>query len=120
MSTFFQTIGIAASRQGPFTELEALLDTGSTYTWVPRSVLERLGVEPTERRLFDTADGRVIEREMVEIPVGLDGRVYFSLVVFENADTMPLLGATTLEDFGLGVDPVRKRLVPVHGLAMWL
>ncbi|MSQ15456.1 MAG: hypothetical protein EXR50_06300 [Dehalococcoidia bacterium] len=118
MSTFYQTIGIAARQDGPFIELEALVDTGSTYTWVPSPLLNRLGIEPTERRLFDTADGRVIEREIAEVPVRLDGRIYFSLVVSGNRGTMPLLGATTLEDFGLGVDPVRKRLIPVRGLAM--
>lgn len=117
MSTFYQTIGIAARRKGPFTDLEALVDTSSTYTWVPSPVLNRLGIEPTERRLFDTADGRIIEREMAEIPVRLEGRVYFSLVVFGNPGAIPLLGATTLEDFGLGVDPERQGLIPVRGLA---
>jgi hypothetical protein len=28
----------------------------------------------------------------------------------------PLLGAFTLEGFGLGVDPVNRRLIPVPGL----
>ena len=118
MSTFYQNMGIAAIREGPSTDLEALVDTGSTYTWIPSAVLNRLGIEATERRLFDTADGCVIERELAEIPVRLEGRVYFSLVVFGNPGTIPLLGATTLENFGLGVDPVRKRLIPVPGFAM--
>ncbi len=36
--------------------------------------------------------------------------------IFGDPDSMPLLGAVTLEECGLAVDPVRKRLVPVVGL----
>ena len=39
------------SRTGEHLEgLEALVDTGSTYTWIPRDVLEDLGVVPEEER----------------------------------------------------------------------
>lgn len=118
MGTFYQRIAIAANPAGPFEELDALVDTGATYTWVPRDTLERLGVAPAFRREFETADGRIIQRDMAEVPVRLNGEMHFSLVAFGDEGTMPLLGVVTLETFSLGVDPVRQRLVPVRGLLM--
>jgi hypothetical protein len=47
-------------------ELELLVDTGSTYTWIKRGKLTRLGVKGTGRRLFRTIGNRAIEREVGE------------------------------------------------------
>lgn len=118
MGIFYQRIAVAADPTSPFEEVEALVDTGATYTWLPRSLLERLGVRPAFRREFETADGRVIERELAEVAIHLNGEIHFTLVVFGDEGTRPLLGVVTLETFGLGVDPVRQRLVPVRGLLM--
>lgn len=118
MGAFVQRVGIGAGPQGPFEELEALVDTGATYTWATTAVLERLGVRPTERREFETADGRIIERDMGVIWVRLGSRMLPNIVVFGDSGSRSLLGVVTLETFGLGVDPVRQRLVPVRGLLM--
>lgn len=101
-----------------FEALEALVDTGSSYTWVPASLLFRLGVQPVRRQEFETADGRVIQRDMARTWVRIDGRSEITLVVFGDEGTRALLGAYTLEGLGLGVDPVNRRLVPVRGLAL--
>jgi len=99
--------------------IEALVDTGSSYSWIPRDVLGRLGVQPRFRREFETADGRVVERELGEARAeyGGGGDVG-TLVVFSDPGSLPLLGAYTLEGLGLGVDPLNERLIPVRGLAM--
>jgi len=98
--------------------VDALVDTGSTYTWTPRGLLERLGVRPQFRREFQTADGRVVQREMAETRVRLDGEDRMTLVVFGGEGDVVLLGAYTLEGFALAPDPVNRRLVRVRGLAM--
>ncbi len=98
--------------------VEALADTGASYTWAPSSVLQRLGLVPTFRFPFILADGRQIEREMAETRVRLDGQERTTLVVFGDEGTQPSLGAYTLEGFGLAADPVGRRLVPVPGLLM--
>jgi hypothetical protein len=48
----------------------------------------------------------------------LDGPSEITLVLFGEDDAEPLLGAGRLEEFLLAPDPVRRRLVPVHGLMM--
>jgi hypothetical protein len=47
-------------------ELELPVDTCSTYTWIKREKLARLGVKGTGRRLFRMIGNRAIEREVGE------------------------------------------------------
>lgn len=96
--------------------MEALVDTGASYTWVPASVLTGLGIRPSFRFPFLLADGRHIERDMAETRVRLDGKERTTLVVFGDDETQPLLGAYTLEGFGVAPDPLNRRLIPVPGL----
>ena len=89
------------------------MDTGSTYTSVPASILSGLGVEVIERHPFEFADQSIVEYGIGQATIRLDGRDRTVVVVFMPEGTSPLLGATTLEMFGLGVDPVGMRLAPV-------
>ncbi len=118
MGTFSATFEIGDPQGERYESVEAVVDTGSTYTWVPRDVLGRLGVHPESRMEFETADGRVIERDIAETSVRLDGRRRTTIVVFADEDDSPLLGAYTLEGLGLAVDPLGQRLVPARGLAL--
>jgi predicted aspartyl protease len=77
--------------------LDALVDTGATYTWTPALALSRLGVRPQFRREFVTADGRVAERDMAVTMTRWDGQALPALVVFGDDDSLPLLGAYTME-----------------------
>jgi aspartyl protease family protein len=98
--------------------LDALVDTGSTYTWVPRDLVEQIGLSAQFQREFETADGRVIVRDVAVARARLDGRILPTLVVIADPGDSALLGVVTLEEFGLGVDTVNQRLQPVRGLAM--
>ena len=100
------------------TRVEALVDTGATHSWAPDKVLKDLGCVPEFRQSFRLADGSVIERDATEVRVGLNGTFRTTIVVFGDADSEPLLGAVTLEQFCLAPDPVGKRLVPVQALLM--
>jgi aspartyl protease family protein len=97
-----------------FEQLVALVDTGATYTTIPRDVLFRLGVTPEEERPFILANGERITYGMAWVRIHLDGREQPSLAVFGEEGIKPLLGAFTLEGFGLAVDPVSQRLVPAE------
>ena len=113
------TIRIPVHVQGPSgrsVDVETLVDTGATHTLLPRDVLNRLGVDVIERVAFQLADQRVVNYDVGEVRLWLDGRERTVLVVFGPEDAIPLLGATTLELFNLAVDPVSRRLVSVPGL----
>jgi aspartyl protease family protein len=114
MATFRVTIEIGPMDQSRFEQIEALVDTGATYTVVPRDVLERLGIMPQFRRRFRLADGRVVELDMAVVAIRLEGQTLPTICVFGEEGMDALLGAVTLEEFGLGVDPVNQRLVPIE------
>ena len=90
-----------------------LVDTGASYLALPRSLLLSLGYRAvdTQRVIFATRETAVWD--VAEVKVRLQGRER-TVPVFLAPDQSPkLLGAQTLETFGLGVDPRGKRLVPV-------
>jgi len=114
MASFKVAIEIGPMDQSRFEQIEALVDTGATYTVVPRDVLGRLGIAPQFRRRFRVADGRVVELDMAWAIVRAEGQMTYTICVFGEPGMDALLGAVTLEELGLGVDPVNQRLVPVE------
>ena len=62
MGVFEYVFEIGATSKGPFVTLNALVDTGSSYSWVPGSILRKLGLKSLEKAEFETADGRLIVR----------------------------------------------------------
>ena len=94
------------------------MDTGASYTIMPRPMLEELKVKPHTRASFLLANGQQAELDVGRTWVRLDGRQEFTLVVFGERESQPLLGAVTLEEFRLAPDPVSKRLIAVPGLLM--
>ncbi len=118
MGTFSVGLEIGDSQGQVWETIQALVDTGSSYTWIPRSLLERLNVDPQFRREFETADGRIIERDMGVTMARWGGETMLTLVVFGGDGDAVLLGAYTMEGFSLAPDPVNQRLIRVRGLAM--
>ena len=113
MSTFRYPIEIGDVAQEHFESMEAWVDTGASHTVMPRPILVRLGFSPAYVRSFRTADGRVIERGVCQIPLRIGQEILMVLCVFGDDQSEPLLGATALEEFALGVDPMQHTLVPV-------
>lgn len=91
---------------------DVMVDTGSEYNWIPRPLLEELGVEPARIDRFETADGRVLEREVGFAWLFAAGRSAVGAVVFAEPKDLVLLGAHGLEGLNLRIDLGRKELVP--------
>ena len=119
MGTFEIKISVRGLTTGEFIETEALVDTGATHTLLPVSFLKELGVKPIDRIPFQLDDQHVVNYEVGQVRLRLDGRERIILAVFGEPNAPPLIGATTLELFNLAVDPVSKRLLPVVGLMKW-
>ena len=118
MGTFHVSIEVGDPQGQRWTPIEALVDAGSTFTWVPSETLQALGVSPQARWELETAGDEIIERQIGETRVRLNGEILTTIVVFGGANSAPLLGAVTLEQFRLAVDPIHQRLVPVRALVM--
>ena len=81
-------------------------------TVVPGEVLDRLGIPRLRRVFLVLADGRRQERDVGDTAVALNGDSVPCRVVFGEPGDAVLLGLTALEQLGLAVDPVQRRLVP--------
>ena len=112
MATFEWTLQIAGSSSERSAEIEATVDTGAFYTMVPARLLREIGVERSARRRMRLADGKVVDADIGEARVTVDGESVMTLVVFGADDAPSLLGAYTLEGLALAVDPVDQRLIP--------
>jgi predicted aspartyl protease len=98
-----------------FFEEEFWVDTGALYSFIPEDYLEKMGIEPTAKRNLILADGRQDTRLLgfcdFEIE-GFEGRLPCP-VIFAPKGSLFLLGATALENFGVEVDPIQKKLKPI-------
>lgn len=114
MGIFRTNVGVAAlATPEQRRDLSAVMvDTGSEYNWFPAEVLAEIGVTPVRIDRFETADGRVLEREIGFAMLYAGDRSTPSIVVFGRDDDMVLLGAIGLEGLNLRVDLGRKELVP--------
>ena len=115
MSTFLYPIRVAnPNGNTPPIEVKCLVDTGAMYTSLPRTELEALGLVPQWNVPIRLADGRVAEWSAAEILMTIDGRTLHTTCLFGPADGLRLLGAVSLEQFALSVDPLARRLVPAR------
>jgi len=94
------------------TDLTLLVDTGATYSMIPRQALEQIGIEPMEREEFETADGSRIHRDIGEAAFFWNGKHGTSKVIFGETADSALLGLVALESLALEVDPFNRQLRP--------
>jgi clan AA aspartic protease len=97
-------------------QIDLLVDTGSTYTWVSKVILERLNVEAKTTRKFRTIDGRLLERKIGEVLMEHMNEKATRMVVFADEGDAEVLGVDALEGLGLEVDPIAKQLKKAEAL----
>ncbi|MCE2469437.1 MAG: aspartyl protease family protein [Dehalococcoidia bacterium] len=117
MGTFSTEIAIGGLDRERWATVDALVDTGASIVSAPASLLRGLGVEPAWKQGFEFADGETREMDVGHAWVRVGGREITTQVLFNEEGSAALLGALALEGAFLGVNPVRKRLMPVGG---WL
>lgn len=94
-------------------EVDCLVDSGAVYSLVPGDLLRRAGIEPHSEREFILANGEKMTRKVGTALFEYQGRRGDSLVIFGEDGDHALLGAVTLEGFGLVLDPFRRELRPL-------
>jgi len=90
---------------------DTLVDTGAELSWVPRAVMESLGVTPRKRLRFGMANGDEIVRDVGYAIIYAGGTECNDEIVFGEPGDLILLGARSLQGLNLKVDLVGKRLV---------
>ena len=106
-------VGLAHPFQREFHDHAAIIDTGAHHSVFPASVLAGLGVEACDTAMVTLGDGTTVEFSLGEARLRMeDGRERTVPVLFGTQDALFLLGATTLQIFGLVPDTTEHRLVP--------
>jgi clan AA aspartic protease len=90
-------------------ETTALVDTGATFTTIPRGISEKLGLLATGKRKVRTATQiEILEQSFASVEI--DGNLTVTPVLVSETLDKVLIGVITLEALGLAVDPTTGRL----------
>lgn len=115
MGLTFVKVSVGNPANGHRTQgVNCLVDSGAVYSLIPGSILRKLGIKPHSTREFVLANGDIIERRLATATFEYEGRRGDSMVIVGEVGDDPLLGATTLEGFGLMLDPFRRELRPMQ------
>ena len=85
MGTFSVTIEVGSADRSTWRTFEALVDTGSTFTWLPSDLLKQLGHHPSGRKSFELGDGRLVESDISDVPVRIGNEVHTTVCAFASA-----------------------------------
>ena len=96
--------------------IDLLVDTSATWTMLPQEVVTRLGLSTPRQRAVTLASGERVTYPAGQVEIQLNGEEGITFFLAGPPGSLALLGAVTLEEFGLAPDPIRKTLVPVAGL----
>ena len=98
-----------------FFEENFWVDMGALYSFILEGRLQEIGISPLRARELILADGRRDRRSLGEAVLTVP-QLDESLtcpVIFAPADSLYLLGATALENFGVQADPTTQQLRPI-------
>lgn len=123
MGIFLVTVGVESPlRRGEVRYIEnALVDTGSEFTWIPATILDELGIAHERVEQFAMADGTVVARDCGYAIVHADRRSTNDDVIFGWPGDTAILGARSIEGLNFRVDLMNKRFVhagPRHVAAL--
>ena len=107
------TVAVGDQQGRRFTALDLIVDTGSTFTALPRSLLESLDVPVARQARSRMADGRTTLVDVGWTMIRLQEQEFPTRITFAEDNEPALLGVVTLEEALLAVDPVGQRLIPV-------
>ena len=108
--------GVARGPSGGEASVRFLVDSGATYSLLPTPVWEDIGLEPMREMTFTLADGTAVQRRIGECSLSLAHGAFHTPVILGEAGDEPLLGAVTLEIFGLVLHPFSRTLQPMRAM----
>ena len=94
-------------------EQEFLVDSGATYSVMPKQELLKIGIKPHRKQEFFLADGTKIIREIGDAIFEFEGLKGAAPIIFGEKGDSHLLGVFTLESLGLILDPFQRKLKPM-------
>ena len=93
MGTFKWPLRIASMDGQQARDIEAMVDTGASFTTLPSLLLRELGIEATGKRGFLLADGRRVEMAFGEARATINGDSVTTIVVFGEDEAPSAAGS---------------------------
>lgn len=106
-------VTVKIGRRRKAMDVDCLVDSGASYTLLPEKVWRKLRLKPMEEMKFVLADATVIKRRLSEVWLEYEGRGRTTQVILGEKGDEALLGAMTLEAFGLVLNPFTRELTPM-------
>ncbi len=85
------------------------MDTGATFSKIPKLVAARLGLQAKYETEVELGDGRVVKRKLTSVDMEIE-EVRRPVLVAIAEEENPLVGYTTLELLGFKVNPITRKL----------
>ena len=96
--------------------LKFFVDSGATYSLLPKVAWEAIELKPKRKLSFTLADGTSVERSVSEAFVVFpQGEAHTPVILGEEGDEA-LLGVVALEIWGLVFNPFNRTLHPMNML----
>ena len=107
--------GVARGPKGKETGVRFLIDSGATYSLLPKTAWETIELVPRREVDFSLADGTVVRRQVSECYLVLpQGEGHTPVILGAPGDEEALLGVVTLEILGLVFNPFSRTLQPMR------
>ncbi|MBI3117045.1 MAG: aspartyl protease family protein [Candidatus Hydrogenedentes bacterium] len=102
--------GVVKGASAKEEQVRFLVDSGAAYTLLPEAVWKALKIKSKRRMAFSLVVGTTVERNISECHISLpQGEGNTPVILGEHGDTA-LLGAVTLEELGLVLNPFSREL----------
>ena len=93
-------------------ELDGLVDTGATFSKMPITICNKLGLKPRRKVAVKLSDEHVIQRSVCNAEAEIEGVKDLIPITLGDEGEEPLIGYTTLEILGFKVNPITQKLEP--------
>jgi predicted aspartyl protease len=92
--------------------IDAIADSGGSFfnTWIPKKAAESIGLRELGRKKFKTINGEIVERAYGAGACMVDGAQGVSEIVFGESSDATVLGALTMEELGIKIDPKNGKI----------
>lgn len=106
--------GTVTGPTGKQATLKFLVDSGATYTLVPRKVWRAIGLKPVDSIKLSLADGTMVARKVSECRIAIPQGERSTPVLLGEKNDEALLGTVTLEELRLVLNPFTRQLQPMR------
>ncbi len=106
--------GTVTGPTGKQATLKFLVDSGASYTLLPRKVWRAIGLKPMDSVKCVLADGTEVVRKVSECRITLPQGERSTPVLLGEKEDEALLGTVTLEELRLILNPFNRQLQPMR------